>query len=298
MLRCAGGRCVHTCPYYHMRSLVKLSWLLHSCPPDVLCPPPPRLKPNQATYRTAIAALREAGALAEALALYQGMRRHHPADNSEFEGLTAVAAEWALAAEDAGEGPPCLCRTLMLSRPRGQCFVVPEGQGLPRGQCFVVPEGHGLHGLETGLCCRLRQPCLAPRATHAAPSPASPTLADLRRAVAEVCGITSAKEVDLHGMSGLEARAAVLCVLGLLQVGGCGGGGGAASCRGALLCGINGHTVRGVGFSVSSALDAPVRCASRADCPLCAAPCPLCLRSNTRPRAASRTTPHSSPGAA
>ena len=210
-----------------MRSLVKLSWLLHSCPPDVLCPPPPRLKPNQATYRTAIAALREAGALAEALALYQGMRRHHPADNSEFEGLTAVAAERALAAEDAGEGPPCLCRTLMLSRPRGQCFVVPEGQGLPRGQCFVVPEGHGLHGLETGLCCRLRQPCLAPRATHAAPSPASPTLADLRRAVAEVCGITSAKEVDLHGMSGLEARAAVLCVLGLLQVGGCGGGGGA-----------------------------------------------------------------------
>jgi hypothetical protein len=69
------------------------------------------------------------------------MRRLYPADNSEFEGLTAVAAERALAAEDA----------------------------------------------------------------------------ELRLAVAEVCNITSCKEVDLHGLSALEARAAVLCVLAMLQ---------------------------------------------------------------------------------
>jgi hypothetical protein len=69
------------------------------------------------------------------------MRRLYPADNSEFEGLTAVAAERALAAEDA----------------------------------------------------------------------------ELRLAVAEVCNITSCQEVDLHGLSALEARAAVLCVLAMLQ---------------------------------------------------------------------------------
>ena len=101
------------------------------------------MKPNQATYRTVIAALREAGALAEALSVYQSMRRSHPADNSEFEGLTAVAAERALTCEDAA----------------------------------------------------------------------------LRRAVADVCAITDPREVDLHGMSVLEARAAVLCVLALLQQG-------------------------------------------------------------------------------
>lgn len=101
------------------------------------------MKPNQTTYRTVIAALREAGALAEALSVYQSMRRSHPADNSEFEGLTAVAAERALTCEDAA----------------------------------------------------------------------------LRQAVADVCAITDPREVDLHGMSVLEARAAVLCVLALLQQG-------------------------------------------------------------------------------
>ena len=100
-----------------------------------------RCKPNQATFRTVVGALREQGALAEALRAYQAMRRLYPADNSEFEGLTAVAAERALAAEDA----------------------------------------------------------------------------ELRLAVAEVCNITSCQEVDLHGLSALEARAAVLCVLAMLQ---------------------------------------------------------------------------------
>lgn len=35
--------------------------------------------------------------------------------------------------------------------------------------------------------------------------------------MAAVCGITSCAEVDLHGQSVLEARAAVLCTLALLQ---------------------------------------------------------------------------------
>lgn len=35
--------------------------------------------------------------------------------------------------------------------------------------------------------------------------------------MAGVLSISSARQVDLHGMSGLEARAAVLCVLALLQ---------------------------------------------------------------------------------
>jgi hypothetical protein len=35
--------------------------------------------------------------------------------------------------------------------------------------------------------------------------------------VAAVCGITTSRKVDLHGMSVLEARAAVLCILALLQ---------------------------------------------------------------------------------
>lgn len=49
------------------------------------------MKPNQATFRTVIAALREQGELAEALQVYESMRRVYPADNSEFEGLTAMA---------------------------------------------------------------------------------------------------------------------------------------------------------------------------------------------------------------
>lgn len=119
-----------------------------SAPPSRVRWPPPlppwrSVKPNRTTYRTVIAALREAGALAEALSVYQSMRRCHPADNSEFEGLTAVAAERALTCEDAA----------------------------------------------------------------------------LRRAVADVCAIADPREVDLHGMSVLEARAAVLCTMALLQQG-------------------------------------------------------------------------------
>ncbi|KAI3438000.1 hypothetical protein D9Q98_000443 [Chlorella vulgaris] len=102
---------------------------------------PARLKPNQATYRTMVGALREQGELAAALRVYESMRRLYPADNNEFEWLLAVAAERALRAEDA----------------------------------------------------------------------------DLRAAVAAVCGITTSRKVDLHGMSVLEARAAVLCILALLQ---------------------------------------------------------------------------------
>lgn len=41
-----------------------------------------------------VGALREAGELGEALRVYQAMRRLYPADNSEFEGLTAAAGEW------------------------------------------------------------------------------------------------------------------------------------------------------------------------------------------------------------
>ena len=40
---------------------------------------------------------------------------------------------------------------------------------------------------------------------------------DLQAQVAAVCNVTSCREVDLHGMSLYEARAAVLCVLSLLQ---------------------------------------------------------------------------------
>ncbi|PRW57431.1 pentatricopeptide repeat-containing chloroplastic [Chlorella sorokiniana] len=103
---------------------------------------PARVKPNQATFRVVVGALREAGELGEALRVYQAMRRlNYPADNAEFEGLTAAAAERALTAEDA----------------------------------------------------------------------------ELSSLVASVLQITSAREVDLHGMSVLEARAAVLCVLSMLQ---------------------------------------------------------------------------------
>jgi pentatricopeptide repeat protein len=58
-----------------------------------MCRGPARVKPNRGTFRTVIAALREAGDLAGALRVYQGMRRLYPADNREFEGLTAVAGE-------------------------------------------------------------------------------------------------------------------------------------------------------------------------------------------------------------
>ena len=53
------------------------------------------MQPNHATFRTVVGALREAGELGQALRVYQAMRRLHPADNSEFEGLIAVAGEGA-----------------------------------------------------------------------------------------------------------------------------------------------------------------------------------------------------------
>lgn len=57
-------------------------------------PTPHRSKPNQATFRVVVGALREAGELGEALRVYQAMRRlNYPADNAEFEGLTAAAGE-------------------------------------------------------------------------------------------------------------------------------------------------------------------------------------------------------------
>lgn len=76
-----------------------------------------------------------------------------------------------------------------------------------------------------------RGSCLGPsqQSTDWLPAPPSPIHppaaeralksedAELRAAVAGVLSITSAREVELHGMSGVEARAAVLCVLALLQ---------------------------------------------------------------------------------
>lgn len=75
-----------------------------------------RVKPNQATFRTVVGALREAGELGEALRVYQAMRRLYPADNSEFEGLTAAAGEWRAwrRLEAAGSGWPYCCRAWVL----------------------------------------------------------------------------------------------------------------------------------------------------------------------------------------
>jgi hypothetical protein len=50
-----------------------------------------RVRPNHATFRTLVAVLRQQGDLAGALHAYEVMRRRYPADNCEFEGLTAVA---------------------------------------------------------------------------------------------------------------------------------------------------------------------------------------------------------------
>lgn len=62
--------------------------------PPLPLPTPHRSKPNQATFRVVVGALREAGELGEALRVYQAMRRlNYPADNAEFEGLTAAAGE-------------------------------------------------------------------------------------------------------------------------------------------------------------------------------------------------------------
>jgi pentatricopeptide repeat domain-containing protein 1 len=66
---------------------------------------PARLKPNQATYRTMVGALREQGELAAALRVYESMRRLYPADNNEFEWLLAVAGErmrWQLSGNGCG----------------------------------------------------------------------------------------------------------------------------------------------------------------------------------------------------
>ena len=157
-----------------------------------------RVKPNQATFRTVIAALREQGELAEALRVYQGMRRLYPADNSEFEGLTAVAGGGG----GGGWGAALRCA--------GACVrsvVVRQEAGL-------LAFAFGGHGGPT------------PRPTPATPpTPPLPAAerafssedADLRSVVAAVCHITSSQSVDLHGMSVLEARAAVLCILAMLQ---------------------------------------------------------------------------------
>ncbi len=90
----------------------------NSLPPPLL---PGRVKPNQATFRVVVGALREAGELGEALRVYQAMRRlNYPADNAEFEGLTAAAGErscwrgpgrgtgWWLLNAALGSGVGCL----------------------------------------------------------------------------------------------------------------------------------------------------------------------------------------------
>eukprot|EP00887_Chlorella_sp_A99_P007683 scaffold20.g7683.t1 len=63
---------------------------------------PARLRPNRACFRTLVQALRENGELGQALRVYEGMRRCGFAPStSEFQELTAAAAEVALSREDA-----------------------------------------------------------------------------------------------------------------------------------------------------------------------------------------------------
>lgn len=101
---------------------------------------PARVKPTRSTFKILIRELRQAGALAQALAVYEGMRRaRHAPNNREFQDLIAAAAEAALA-----HGDP-----------------------------------------------------------------------ELQARVASLCGVTYPGEIDLHGMSTHEARAAVLCTLGM-----------------------------------------------------------------------------------
>lgn len=101
---------------------------------------PARLRPNRVTFETLCQDLREQGALAAALRVYDGMRRagFRPS-NREFQELIAAAAEVALTNGDE----------------------------------------------------------------------------ELQHHVASMCRITSTSFIDLHGMSSMEARAAVLCVLGM-----------------------------------------------------------------------------------
>ena len=152
---------------------------LSACASSSLARRHPRLKPNRALYKALIAALRANGALGHALQVYDSMRKEgHAPDNSDFQELTA------------------------------------GGSGSVRG----------LTGCLVQLGGRRRRPQtpgrpVVPVPPHAAAAEAALSRDDsaLQEQVASACNVTSCEVVDLHGMSVCEARAAVLCVLSMLQ---------------------------------------------------------------------------------
>jgi len=149
------------------------------------------VKPNQATFRVVVGALREAGELGEALRVYQDLRRlNFPADNAEFEGLTAAAGELSCW-RGHGRGPGWW----LLDAARG------GGVG-----CLGAAPPHLRHAVHIH---HLAQPpmfpsCESPTAERALTAED----AELSSLVASVLQITSATEVSAGGWEGTGRKVA------------------------------------------------------------------------------------------
>ncbi|CAG9460927.1 unnamed protein product [Pedinophyceae sp. YPF-701] len=139
-----------------------------------------RPKENRSLFLTAIQVLREGGLLDEALDVYRDMRAHgHPPSNAVFRELLSQCAEQILEGSIAGNGAGAAGSFL---------DSVERVEGGSNGNRPPAPAAHA-----DEKACTLQGGC------------------------AVDVGANPAAEIDLHGLSIVEARAAVLCVLKAVQ---------------------------------------------------------------------------------